>query len=145
MSSTHRTDFTAGLRALADYLDANPGVPVPEFSAAILIHIYGTDDEQRIEVDRVAELLGVSVLDDHRWPPLQGDPVLRPGGVPLCRGPRRCHGAPPRPMGLRLFRRPRPGPGRLMEPDHYECCTCGGQGLDSHGETCRHCHGQGFC
>ena len=29
-----------------------------------------------------------------------------------------------------------------MEPDHYECCTCGGQGVDSYGETCGHCHGQ---
>ena len=28
---------------------------------------------------------------------------------------------------------------------HYQCCTCGGTGLDSYGETCEHCEGLGFC
>jgi hypothetical protein len=27
----------------------------------------------------------------------------------------------------------------------YQCCHCGGTGLDSHGEICGHCEGLGFC
>jgi hypothetical protein len=27
----------------------------------------------------------------------------------------------------------------------YQCCTCGGTGLDSYGEICEHCEGLGFC
>ncbi|WP_160330495.1 hypothetical protein [Sphaerimonospora mesophila] len=26
----------------------------------------------------------------------------------------------------------------------WRCCHCGGAGVDSHGETCRHCEGLGF-
>jgi hypothetical protein len=63
MSATHRAEFIAGLHALADYLNANPAVPVPAFSVDVLIHVRGTDDQQRTEVDRVAELLGVSAED----------------------------------------------------------------------------------
>jgi hypothetical protein len=42
-----------------------------------------------------------------------------------------------------------------MEPDErpahvppietYQCCHCGGGGLDSYGQTCEHCEGLGFC
>ena len=61
MSTTHRTDLIAGLHALADFLDTNPALPVPTLSADLLVHVRGTDAEQRTEVDRVAGLLGVSV------------------------------------------------------------------------------------
>jgi hypothetical protein len=27
----------------------------------------------------------------------------------------------------------------------WQCCTCGGSGLDSYGDTCPHCHGNGHC
>jgi hypothetical protein len=63
MSATHRAELIAGLHSLADYLHANPAIPVPEFSTDVLIHVRGTDDEQRAEIDRVAALLGVSVED----------------------------------------------------------------------------------
>jgi hypothetical protein len=63
MSSTHRADLIAGLHALADFLDTNPDLPVPEFSTDVMVHIDGTDEEQRAEVDRVASLLGVAILD----------------------------------------------------------------------------------
>jgi hypothetical protein len=63
MSATHRADLVAGLHALADYLNANPAVPVPEFSTDLLVHARGTDAEGFAEVDRVAELLGVAVRD----------------------------------------------------------------------------------
>jgi hypothetical protein len=32
-----------------------------------------------------------------------------------------------------------------MEPKRYQCCHCGGTGLDSYGETCGHCEGLGHC
>ncbi|MFG1827165.1 hypothetical protein ACGFIJ_32195 [Microbispora bryophytorum] len=32
-----------------------------------------------------------------------------------------------------------------ITPRRWQCCHCGGGGLDSHGETCRHCDGLGFC
>lgn len=27
----------------------------------------------------------------------------------------------------------------------YQCCHCGGTGLDSVGDVCPHCEGLGFC
>jgi hypothetical protein len=27
----------------------------------------------------------------------------------------------------------------------YQCCHCGGTGLDSYGDTCAHCEGLGSC
>ncbi|GII56308.1 hypothetical protein Pth03_46970 [Planotetraspora thailandica] len=30
-------------------------------------------------------------------------------------------------------------------PLRWQCCHCGGGGLDSYGETCRHCNGLGLC
>jgi hypothetical protein len=64
MPRANRPDFIAGLHALADFIDANPAVPIPPFRAEILIHVSGTDDEQRAEVDRLAELLGTPVNDE---------------------------------------------------------------------------------
>lgn len=64
MSRTTRTDFIAGLHALADFLDTHPELPVPPFQTDVLIHIRGSDEEQRAEVDRLADLLGVPVTDE---------------------------------------------------------------------------------
>jgi hypothetical protein len=61
---THRADFIAGLRALADYLDVNPAVPVPALSTDVLVHARGADELAFAEVDRVAGLLGVPVCDE---------------------------------------------------------------------------------
>lgn len=33
----------------------------------------------------------------------------------------------------------------LIAPQKWRCCHCGGGGLDSYGDTCRHCDGLGFC
>ncbi|MCG5215451.1 hypothetical protein [Streptosporangium sp. KLBMP 9127] len=32
-----------------------------------------------------------------------------------------------------------------IEPKRWQCCHCGGTGVDSYGDTCPHCHGLGFC
>lgn len=54
-----RAAITAGLRALADYLDAHPGLPVPQFSMCAGLTVYpgGSEEDNRAEVDRIAEVL----------------------------------------------------------------------------------------
>lgn len=60
-NDNHRTTLIAGLRALADFLDANPAVPVPR-SVNVLHFPHGaTDVEICAEVDHIAELLGAPV------------------------------------------------------------------------------------
>jgi hypothetical protein len=56
--SSARAEFIAGLRRLADFLAANPKVPIPAYGADINLHTGGSDDQQRAEVDRIAELIG---------------------------------------------------------------------------------------
>jgi hypothetical protein len=57
-----RAAFITGLRNLADYLDAHPGLPVPTFGAEILIHANeGTEVAERAEIDHIAALLDVPV------------------------------------------------------------------------------------
>jgi hypothetical protein len=60
-----RAEVTAGLRALADYLDAHPGLPVPQFSICAGLTIYpgGSEEDKRAEVDRVAGVLQVATFD----------------------------------------------------------------------------------
>lgn len=53
-----RAEFTAGLRALADFIDTHPEMPLPR-GADARVFLNGTDDEDRAEVDRVAGILGV--------------------------------------------------------------------------------------
>jgi hypothetical protein len=59
--SSPRWDFITGLRDLADYLAANPAVPVPEHGTEILLHAASTDDGGCAQVDRFARQLGVRV------------------------------------------------------------------------------------
>jgi hypothetical protein len=64
-----RHQTITGLRALADYLETHPAVPVNEYGWEVRIHTgVGrdtiTDADQRAEVDRVAALLGVPALDE---------------------------------------------------------------------------------
>jgi hypothetical protein len=51
-----RGEFIDGLRELADYLVANPDVAVPDYPH-IWIHIDGTDDQKRAEIERYAGLV----------------------------------------------------------------------------------------
>ena len=50
-----RAAATAGLRALAAFLDAHPGLPVPRFSMCGGLTVYpgGSFADQRAEVDRI--------------------------------------------------------------------------------------------
>ncbi|MEV1200277.1 hypothetical protein [Microbispora rosea] len=57
-NDNHRTTLIAGLRALADFLDANPAIPVPRSVYALHFPHGATDAEMCAEVDHIAELLG---------------------------------------------------------------------------------------
>lgn len=59
---TTRAEFIAGLRRLADFLAANPKVPVPSY-AEINVHASGSDEEQRATVDRIAALIDRPATD----------------------------------------------------------------------------------
>jgi hypothetical protein len=61
-----RAALIAGLRGLADFLEANPAVPVPAAYHEITVHYFppdGTDEEQRAAVDAVASALGTTAGD----------------------------------------------------------------------------------
>src|SRR5580704_2895370 len=57
-----RAAVTAGLRALAEFLDAHPTLPVPRFSpfAGLTVYPAGTQEDKRAEIDRIAGVLQVS-------------------------------------------------------------------------------------
>jgi hypothetical protein len=60
-----RHDTIAGLRALADFLEANPAVPVRPFGDDYSVFTTRTDDTaERAAIDHLAELLGVIPQDD---------------------------------------------------------------------------------
>lgn len=58
-----RAGFVADLRSLADYLAANPEVPVPRYGWTIFVHATGTDEEEFAQVDAVSEILGEKPTD----------------------------------------------------------------------------------
>ncbi|MBD2896269.1 hypothetical protein amrb99_52150 [Actinomadura sp. RB99] len=60
-----RHQVISGLRALADFLEANPAVPVPEYGDTFDVFPRDCDDACSVAlVNDVAELLGVAVDDD---------------------------------------------------------------------------------
>lgn len=64
----HRGAIVAGLRAMADFLETRPDVPLSDYAYVNVQHsvLHGTDDEKIAEVRRIAELLGVEarIYDD---------------------------------------------------------------------------------
>ncbi|MGH3159301.1 MAG: hypothetical protein ACRDNF_22380 [Streptosporangiaceae bacterium] len=65
IDSAARAAFIAGFRALAEFLDAHPGLPVPRFSVydGLTIYLSGSDAGKRAEVDRIAGFLQVTPDD----------------------------------------------------------------------------------
>jgi hypothetical protein len=60
-----RHQTITGLRALADFLEANPAVPVCEYGQDYNLHVRAETDASAVaEVDRIAALLGSPVRDD---------------------------------------------------------------------------------
>jgi hypothetical protein len=61
----HRTAIITGLRDLAAFLEANPGVPVPPHWITInTFPIVACDEQMRAHVDTVAALLGSDIDSD---------------------------------------------------------------------------------
>jgi hypothetical protein len=56
-----RQALIAGLRALADYLDQHPAVPVPKYGTEIYLSASSTDDGGCAQVAQFARQLGVPV------------------------------------------------------------------------------------
>ena len=59
-----RQALITGLRALADYLDHNPAVPVPRYGTEIYLSAASTDDGGCAQVRQFARQLGVAVPTD---------------------------------------------------------------------------------
>ncbi len=60
-----RHQIITGLRQLADFLEANPAVPVYEYGYELTVYTTRcTDAAQREQVHAVADLLGVTPSDD---------------------------------------------------------------------------------
>ncbi|MFI7641963.1 hypothetical protein [Nonomuraea sp. NPDC049400] len=60
--SADRPTLVKGLRDLADFLDANPKIPIPTFGT-VTVHYFptGTDEQIRAVIDRIADYLGSSI------------------------------------------------------------------------------------
>ena len=52
-----RAASTAGLRALASYLDAHPALPVPQLCAGLTVYPGGSEEDKRAEDGRIAGVL----------------------------------------------------------------------------------------
>ncbi|GLY74385.1 hypothetical protein [Actinoallomurus iriomotensis] len=60
-----RAQTIAGLRALADFLENNPSIPVREYGGDYTVFPYADDDAaERAEIDRIATALGETVTDE---------------------------------------------------------------------------------
>ncbi|RAY15208.1 hypothetical protein DPM19_10845 [Actinomadura craniellae] len=61
-----RHQTITGLRALADFLETHPAVPVEEYGRDYPIYTDRdhTEESGRAEIDRIAALLGAQVIDD---------------------------------------------------------------------------------
>lgn len=54
-----RQAFIAGLRALADFLENDPEIPVPKYATDVLVFPpFASDDEKRREIDVIASRIG---------------------------------------------------------------------------------------
>jgi hypothetical protein len=57
-----RHDFISGLRALADYLEARPGMPVSHYGATISVIAADVEDGGRAEIYHMSGCLGAPVI-----------------------------------------------------------------------------------
>ena len=58
-----RVRLIAGLRDLADFLDQNPGVPVPWGTDVLVFPAEASDAEMFAEIDMIAEMIGSTASD----------------------------------------------------------------------------------
>lgn len=58
-----RVGTVAGLHALADFLEANPAVPIPRFGHDFLVSTSGSDEQKRAQVKFASLAIGEEVMD----------------------------------------------------------------------------------
>jgi hypothetical protein len=58
-----RVRLIAGLRDLADFLNQNPGVPVPRGTDVLVFPVEASDAEMFAEIDTIAEMIGSTASD----------------------------------------------------------------------------------
>jgi hypothetical protein len=56
-NADQRKSLVAGLRSLAEFLDAHPDVPAPRWVDVMVFPCDGTDEQRRAEVDEIAVLI----------------------------------------------------------------------------------------
>jgi hypothetical protein len=63
-----RQELITGLRALADFLEGNPGVPAPPFTGILVFPPHADDAENRQEIDIIASRIGsgIEISPTHR-------------------------------------------------------------------------------
>jgi hypothetical protein len=57
-SPEQRARLVAGLRALAEFIESSPDVPVPVTADVLIFPADGTDEQKRTEIDAIATLTG---------------------------------------------------------------------------------------
>lgn len=75
-----RTDLVAGLRALADFLEANPAVPIPRYGHMFSVTTSGSDEQKLSQVKFTSLAIGEDAMDDtasggHYWTQRRFGPV----------------------------------------------------------------------
>jgi hypothetical protein len=60
---SERAALISGFRALADYLESNPGVPAPSYSDVLAFPPDGDCATMRAEIDAIAERIGVEARE----------------------------------------------------------------------------------
>ena len=63
--SAQRTAYIRALRNLADWLEANPGIPVPSTRTDIQLSTHGTDEQCRQDLQDVAAAFGTEPFDPY--------------------------------------------------------------------------------
>jgi hypothetical protein len=62
-SAYQRSQLIAGLRALAEFLEADPGVPAPVSTDVLVFPTFSTNAERRAEIDIIASRIGTRTLE----------------------------------------------------------------------------------
>jgi hypothetical protein len=62
-TSDERSQLVAGLRQLADFLEAKTEVPAPRWAEVYVFPLSPADDEMKCEIDSIAALIGSDVDD----------------------------------------------------------------------------------
>ena len=62
-NAAERQALISGLRALADYLESNPGVPAPSYSDVLAFPPDGDCAGMRAGIDAIAERIGVEARE----------------------------------------------------------------------------------